>query len=150
MTKILVLYGSLTGNTQNVAEKLTKIIKAKQPNIALKNVAEAQVNELQDYDYLILGSSTWDDGHLQYDFQSFYDQLESSPPDLNGKKLAVFGCGDTAYEKFCAAVQILENKFTQLGCEKIIAGLKIDGFPDDPANLQATEQWGKKLREKLG
>lgn len=149
MANILILYGSLTGNTEYVAQKIQQILNNAKKTVELKNANQAAAEELNDYQYLVLGSSTWDEGQLQYDFESFVTELNANPPDLKGKKIAVFGCGDTSYDQFCAAVNTLEEKFQALGGEKIIDGLKIDGVPQLPENETKIEEWAQELVEKL-
>jgi sulfite reductase alpha subunit-like flavoprotein len=50
--------------------------------------------------------------------------------NLSGKKVAVFGCGDSSYTHFCGAVDVIEEKAAQLGANVVMASLKIDGDPD--------------------
>ena len=149
MTKTLILYGSLTGNTEYVAQKIQQILTSAKKTVQLKNANQTSAEELNNYQYLVLGSSTWDEGQLQYDFEAFMAELKAKPPDLKAKKIAVFGCGDSSYEQFCAAVDTLEKKFQALGGEKIITGLKIDGIPQLPENKTKVEEWAKELAEKL-
>ena len=51
--------------------------------------------------------------------------------DLNGRKVALFGCGDTSYEYFCGAVDKLEELMIKLGANVVNMSLRIDGDPDD-------------------
>ena len=48
---------------------------------------------MAQYDTLLLGSSTWGSGDLQDDWYDFLDALKAQ--DLAGKKIALFGCGDS-------------------------------------------------------
>ena len=62
-----------------------------------------------NYDVLILGSSTWGAGDLQDDWYGVIDKL--SAMDLSGKKVALFGTGDSSSysDTFCDAIgQIAE------------------------------------------
>ncbi|ARU49714.1 Flavodoxin 1 [Sulfurospirillum diekertiae] len=49
-------------------------------------------DDLAKYDLLILGTSTWYDGDLQDDWDSFMSHLKVA--DLRGKTVALFGLGD--------------------------------------------------------
>ncbi len=84
---IAVVYGSTTGCTAEAAEKIAQKLGAD-----CFNVADVSSSQLSDYSSLVLGSSTWGMGDLQDDWESFLPQLEGM--NLNGKKVAVFGCGD--------------------------------------------------------
>ncbi len=144
MSKILIVYGSTTGNTEMVAEEIMDSLKDHE--VSLQDVADTSPEDLTEYDVLVLGSSTWDDGLLQQDFRDFVEGLEA---DLAGKKLAIFGLGDSNYPDFCEAADILEGTFTKLGGKTIVTTLKIDGFPDEEENEQKIEAWSKELSQKI-
>lgn len=136
MKKAIVVYGSTTGNTEELAGYIGRAVKeAAICEIVIKNVTETDVNELNDYDLILLGSSTWGDGELQEDFIDFYEEMKGL--DLKGKKAAAFGTGDSSWERFCAAVDILEDQLNKCGAE-VSKGFKVDGevapFKDDAVN----------------
>ena len=86
--KIGVFYGSTNGNTADAAEKIKECLKADVYDVGKLTSAK----ELDQYDYLVLGTSTWYDGELQDDWDSFMKHLNSA--NLQGKKVALFGMGD--------------------------------------------------------
>lgn len=132
MKKALVIYGSTTGNTEYTAEVITRTLKEKELEVILKNVQEAGVDDLAGgYDVTLLGCSTWGDDEieLQDDFAVFFESFEGT--SFQGRKVGVFGCGDSSYTHFCGAVDAIEEKVTQLGGEILAGGLKIDGDPED-------------------
>lgn len=145
MSNILIVYGSTTGNTEMVAEQISNKLEEHSPK--MQDVTDTTPEELAQYDTIIVGSSTWDDGLLQTDFRDFVDGLNV---DLNGKKLAAFGLGDTNYPEFCKAAEILQETFTKLGAQSMIEPLKIDGFPDETENEQKIDQWCEQIKTQLG
>lgn len=149
MSKILVAYGSLTGNTQMVAERIADHCKSHGHVVTLQNIGELSPDDLTTYEVLIIGSSTWDDGQLQVDAQGIVDQFNRSPISLANTRYATFGCGDSSYVTFCLAVDTLSDLLKKAGSKQLISGLKIDGFPEMPENITATEQWNKKLTESI-
>ena len=87
MKKTLVVFGSSTGNCENFAEIISKKI-----NADVVDVNNINAEKLAEYDNLILGTSTWGSGEVQDDW---YDGIEKlKQVDLNGKTVALFGCGD--------------------------------------------------------
>lgn len=109
-----IFYGSTTGSTEAVAQDI-----AKQLGIAegdLHNVANASADETEKYDLLLLGSSTWGCGDLQDDWYGFLDQLKSR--NLQGKKVALFGCGDSGSypDTFCDAIGLIYEALQATGC----------------------------------
>ncbi|TYT73799.1 flavodoxin [Desulfobotulus mexicanus] len=131
MTTALIVYGSSTGNTENVAHIIEKQLASKGFTTTCKDVTATDINELKKFDMVLLGCSTWgeEEIELQDDFIPFYESLGNA--GLKGKKVAVFGCGDSSYIYFCGAVDAIEDKVKESGGLLIAEGLKIDGEPED-------------------
>lgn len=143
MDKILIVYGSTTGNTETTAEIIEKTLSSKGFDVTSKDVSFISPEETSGYDILLLGSSTWGDDEieLQDDFLPFYDDMKKA--DLSGRKVAVFGCGDSSYTYFCGAVDAIEDKVRDLGGNLIADGLKIDGDPDD--SMDEIKSWAEEI-----
>ncbi len=132
MPTALIVFGSTTGNTESVANMVAEVLEQKDVEVTVKNVTDATVAELgNNFDVTLLGSSTWGDDEIEFqeDFEPFFDQLDDA--QLSGKKVALFGCGDSSYEYFCGAVDKLEEKMEKLGAKVVVESLRIDGDPDD-------------------
>ncbi|MBD3362221.1 flavodoxin [Candidatus Dojkabacteria bacterium] len=146
--KVLIIYGSTTGNTQMCSQYVKEgLEEAGISNITVKNVLDAQIKDLDEYEYIIFGCSTWDLGALQYDFEPFHEEL--SDYDLATKKVAVFGCGDEAYEdSYCAAIHTIEDTIKKQGGHIIYKNLPINSdFTDE--KLEEIKDWGKKIGEQI-
>lgn len=90
MKKIGLFYGSDTGNTEEIALKIRNSINKEQ--VYLIDMYDAKVEDFAQYEQIILGLSTWHDGQLQSDWDTFFDQFKKI--DFSGKKVALFGLGD--------------------------------------------------------
>ncbi|WP_291328661.1 flavodoxin [Desulfovibrio sp. UCD-KL4C] len=146
MSKVLIVYGSSTGNTESVSENIAKILESKGHSIDLKDAANVDVEGFcNNYDSVFLGCSTWGDTEieLQDDFVPIYDDLDKG--GLKDKKVAVFGCGDSSYEYFCGAVDAIEEKSEKLGAVIMGDSLKIDGDPS-PNEISS---WAEKIMLKM-
>ena len=88
--KIGLFYGSTTCYTEMAAEKIRAIIG--EDLIDIHNVKESPLSLMAEYDFLILGISTWDFGEIQEDWNEIWDQIDGVP--LSGKTVALFGLGD--------------------------------------------------------
>lgn len=86
-----IFYGSTTGNTEAAANDIAAALGVDAANVF--NVGTTDASQVAGFDTLILGSSTWGCGDLQDDWYDFLDGLKAQ--DLNGKKIALFGCGDS-------------------------------------------------------
>lgn len=141
MANAIVVYGSTTGNTETLSGFIADALQDQGVDVTVQNVADTDVDELLEYDIIALGCSTWGEGELQDDFIPFYDEMEGM--SLAGKKGMAFGPGDSSYDSFCAAVDILENRLRECGANIVVAGLKIDGDINAQAEDSA-RKWAKK------
>lgn len=109
-----IFYGSTMGTTEALAKQIAQKLNVRSADIY--NVAEVSADQVMDYDLLLLGSSTWGVGDLQDDWYGFVDQLKNK--DLTGKRVAFFGCGDSASypDTFCDALSVLYDDLSGTGC----------------------------------
>ena len=127
MAKIGIYYGSTTGNTQEVAEELAQKLAVEK--VDMHDVSNANA-DFTAYDVVIFGSSTLGMGDLQDDWESFIDKVTKS--NLNGKKVAVFGCGDSSSysDTFCDAVGKIYEVVKERGAQ-IIGQVSTEGYTYD-------------------
>ncbi len=126
MEKIAILFGSSTGNTENVAETLAEKIG---DNAEVFNVADASVDDLADYKNFILGASTWGVGDLQDDWDEFLSDFAEM--DFDGKKVALYGLGDsmTYSDTFVDGMKLIYDEISDKA--EIIGQVDTDGYNFD-------------------
>jgi flavodoxin short chain len=132
MKKALIIFGSTTGNTEEMAGMVKTILEQSDFEVEIKEVTEASTTDLTaDHDLLLLGCPAYGDDEieLQEDFADFYEQFDGTR--LDGKPFAVFAPGDSSYDHFCGSVDMLEDKMNDMGGKMVNDGLKIDGDPGD-------------------
>lgn len=86
---IAIVYGSTTGNIENAAESIADLFEDDQ--VELFDVAEDIIN-LDDFNIVIFGISTWEFGGLQEDWIEYFPFFEDL--ELGNKICALFGHGD--------------------------------------------------------
>lgn len=91
MNKIAILYGSSGGNAESVARQVQDLFEGAAD---LYNVEHVTIDEIKDYPYYVLGTSTTGIGDLQDDWEGFLPSF--SALDFSGKKIAIFALGDSA------------------------------------------------------
>ena len=74
MKSIGIFYGSSSGNTETVAKQIQKGLGA---DAQVFEVSKAKKEDLEKFDNLILGTSTWGFGDLQDDFEGFISDRSS-------------------------------------------------------------------------
>ena len=147
VAKILIAYASMSGNTESIADLIKVSLDAFDHEVVLQEMEGMDAEELLAYDGIILGSYTWGDGELPFEAVDFHDDLENI--DLAGKKVAVFGSGDTAYELFCEAVTIFEERLVERGAELVQEGLKIELAPEDEEDVEKCSNFAIAFAEKF-
>lgn len=145
MSKVLVAYASLTGNTEEIAELIVEGIRQAGGEAVLKSVTDCNADEIQSYEGVLLGAYTWGDGELPDEFLDFYEEMDDL--DLSAYKSAVFGSGDTGYEIYCGAVNLIEEKLKERGAMILQESLKIEYGPSAPEK-EACRQFGRKFIER--
>ncbi|MEW8987260.1 MAG: flavodoxin, partial [Bacillus sp. (in: firmicutes)] len=146
MTNVILVFASMTGNTEEIAQLVGKGVKEAGVNLTIRELPAGEPKELEQYDGILLGSYTYGDGELADEFLDFYDDMDGL--NLDGKFAAVFGSGDTAYEQFCVAVDILTEKLQELGATIVQEGLKIELSPEDEKLcINFGKSFAKKVKE---
>ncbi|WP_135548579.1 flavodoxin [Paenibacillus cymbidii] len=128
MTSILLVYASMTGNTEDMAQAIAEGVRLAGAEVVVKDVLDANKHELANHDGILLGAYTWGDGDLPDEFLDFYEEMDDL--DLTGKKAAAFGSCDSSYAEYGAAVDTLIAKLRELGAEVELDGLKVELSPD--------------------
>ncbi|MBE9031390.1 flavodoxin FldA [filamentous cyanobacterium LEGE 11480] len=163
-----LFYGTQTGNTETVAEAIRDQLG--EAVVELHDVADASVDDLAEYEYLIIGCPTWNLGDLQADWENLYPDLDDA--DFSGKTVAYFGCGDQVgySENFMDAPGMLEEKIAERGGKtvgmwstagyeydesKAVRGDKFVGLAIDEDNQSdltddRISAWVSQVRQEMG
>lgn len=114
MSKIGIFFGSTTGNTEELASTVAQHFGVAGEDV--HNVENADVATMANYNLLLLGSSTWGVGDLQDDWEDFLPK--AAKQDLKGKKVALFGCGNSVSnsDTFCNSLATIKEELNQTGC----------------------------------
>ncbi|MEI4830348.1 flavodoxin [Bacillus sp. FJAT-53711] len=147
MSKLVMIFASMSGNTEEMADHIAGAIREAGKEIEVIDIMTSpEASVLEDYEGIVLGAYTWGDGDLPDDFLDFYDEMDKL--DLTGKKAAVFGSCDTAYPKYGAAVDILIEKLQERGANVVLEGLKVELTPEDE-DVEACRRFGKEFANHL-
>ena len=89
MAKIAVVYWSGTGNTEAMANSVADGIRSAGGEATLLTAVEFSGDMVADFDAIAFGCSAM--GSEQLEESEFEPMFESCKPNLNGKKIALFG-----------------------------------------------------------
>lgn len=171
MASVGIFVGSSSGVTQAVAEQLEELFEGSE----LINMEEDydDLDQFEDFDVLLIGSSTWGQGDPQRDWVDPLYEMENEEPDFSGKKVAFFGAGDqdTHGEEFVSALGKMKDIFSKLGADTEygfwstegysykfsraesdgkFCGLAIDDVNQSDLTSARVAQWADQVKSEMG
>jgi len=131
--KVGLFFGSTTGNTEDIANKIADELKNQDLDVDVQDVSEIEPNQLLEYDKLVLASSTWHDGQLQDDWSCIYDDLEAV--DFSGKEVGLVGLGDQEgySDTFLNSIGFLAKTVIEKG-GKVVGRWSAEGYDFDESD----------------
>lgn len=119
--KLTVLYGTETGNSRGLAEKVAKKGAKNGVEVDVVDLAGYSMSDLEtlDHPFLVI-ISTWDDGAPPPKCVAFCESLKSSSASLGEKQFSVLALGDTEYPLFCECGKQVEADLEKLGAKPVM------------------------------
>ena len=148
MTKTLMLYTSITGNTEMMAKGLIDELNKQNidHDIKLFDTYKVEAKDILNYDVIFIGVYTWAGGDVPLDTEDFYDDLYNM--DLKGKVCGVFGSADTDYANYGTAVTMIYDQLEKLGATMIPDQI-ISNLEPTPEDLERCSKMVKIAFEKV-
>lgn len=148
MAKALVVYATITGNNEDVADMVTGALEDLGVDVEMTEMTMADVADFDDVDLCVVCPYTYDEGSLPDEGLDFFDDLKEA--DLAGKVYGVAGSGDTFYgDDYCKAVDEFGAAFEQAGATKGSENVHINLAPD-AEDEERLASFAKDLVAKLG
>ncbi|EMC99133.1 hypothetical protein BAUCODRAFT_31441 [Baudoinia panamericana UAMH 10762] len=116
----LVLYGSETGNAQDVAEEVGQLIERLRFNTSVLDLDSIQLRDLVKPTIVIFAVSTTGQGDFPQNARKFWKALLSSalkPGLLRKVRFASFGLGDSSYPQYNVVHRLLHGRLLHLGAK---------------------------------
>lgn len=148
MKRILIIYATLSGNTEIVCTKVLSVLEKKGFKVDMKKVEKTNVSEMFNYDLNILASPTYGHGVLEEYFITFYEKMIQT--DLKKKPCAIIGLGDFKYDNdyHLESIKILEEGVKLANGEIFFEPLRITKSPLRTIN-NLIPKWAENLSEKI-
>ena len=118
---VAIVFGSTTMNTEYVSQRLAASFGEGRADC--HNVREVSLDLMRERPGLVLVSSTWGNGDLQDDWESFFPRFQSL--SMSGKTVGLVGVGDQENypDAFCDGIAVLYEQV-------VAAGGRVVGFTD--------------------
>lgn len=144
MSKVYILWGSQSGNAQNLAHVIAEALND-EFQIEIHDMGELDPEEIQNFQKLVIVTSTYGDGEAPdnasewMSFIKFGDDL-----DLSHLHYAVIGLGDTYYPHFCQAGKDFDEYLSKRGAFPMLKRLDCDLYYEEQY-----PDWVKELKSVL-
>ena len=131
---LAVLFGSQTGTAEGLAKKVSKEAAKRGFAPKLVDMAKYETVDLTKEENVLVITSTYGDGDPPDNAQAFWDYLKSdTAPPLSQLHFSVLALGDTNYAEFCAFGKKCDERFEQLGAQRVHPRVDCDVDYDGPA-----------------
>ncbi|GAB7170052.1 flavodoxin [Lactiplantibacillus plantarum] len=148
MATAKVIFATITGNNEDVADIITEKFEKLGVDVAKEEISQADATEFNDVDICVVVPYTYDEGALPEEGLDFYEDLQDL--DLTGKIYGCAGSGDTFYDDdYCRAVTDFSNALKKAGATQGAKDVFVNLAPetDDVKALDAfTEQLVAKVQ----
>lgn len=134
--RLTVLYGTESGNAEELADRSVKEAKKRGFKAVMRNMADISPTDLAKEENLLVIVSTWGDGEAPETAVGFHKAFMSEDVKLDGVKFSVCGLGDTSYEKFCEIGRQFDVRLEKLGATRVAPSAECDVDFED-----AYSQW---------
>ena len=131
---ILILYGSQSGNSEELAEQAGKACSAQGLNPSVKAMDEIQITDLSSQKRVLVCCSTWGDGEQPDNAEDLWEAANSGAiSSLKGLNFSVLALGDTSYDLFCESGKEWDAWFEKMGANRVHQRVDCDVDFEGPA-----------------
>jgi sulfite reductase (NADPH) flavoprotein alpha-component len=119
---LTILFGSQTGNAENLAKRIAKEAAKQGYAPAVTEMGQYPAPRLAQDTNVLVVTSTYGDGDPPDNAKSFWDALQrdDAPRPLSNTRFAVVGLGDSSYAKFCGFAKALDGRLEALGAVRVL------------------------------
>ena len=141
-----IVYASMTGNTEEIADIVAKKLEDLGHTVDVEECTTVDATDFEDADIAIIATYTYGDGELPDEIVDFYEDL--ADVDLTDKIYGVVGSGDTFYDYFCQSVDEFESQFALTGATKGAESVKVDLAAEDE-DIEKLEAFAEQISDKI-
>ena len=131
---ILILFGTVTGNAESLAQRTAEIIARRGFNVRVKDMAHYTVDALSQESCVVIIASTYGNGEPPDDAAPFWERVvQKDGLDLRNVKFSVLALGNSTYDHFCKCGRDLDAALERHGATRFYPRVDCDVDYDVPA-----------------
>ncbi len=147
---LTILYGSQTGNAEDIAETLRERAEAAGLNATVYDMLDYKPKDLKKEKNVIVCVSTHGEGDPPDNAEELHAFIYGKKaPKLDGLKFSVLAFGDTSYEHFCQTGKDFDAQLEKLGGKRLTDRVDLD-VDFDEAAAAWIETVVDKYKDELG
>jgi len=116
---LAIFFGTQTGNAEDLAMQTKKIADKSGLETTVIDMDNYPANDLQKHKRILIITSTWGEGEMPDNAAEMWDDVCAKNPSLSGVNYSVCAIGDTSYDEYCQAGIDWDNKFKELGANRV-------------------------------
>ena len=119
---VVVLYGSQTGNAEDLAKRIGLMAKMYNQNVLVEAIDNFSLKTLPKQNFVIFVCSTTGHGQEPENMRTFYNFIRRRDLPNNclmKLKYAIYGLGDSSYAKFNYVAKIIYKRLQECGAEPV-------------------------------
>ena len=131
---ILILYGSQSGNSEELAEQAGKACQNHDLKASVKAMDEIQITDLLNQKRVLVYCSTWGDGEQPDNAEDLWEEANGGAiTSLKGLNFSVLALGDVSYDLFCESGKEWDFWFESMGATRVHQRVDCDVDYETPA-----------------
>jgi uncharacterized iron-regulated membrane protein/flavodoxin len=131
---VLILFGTVTGNAELVAQRTAEVIARRGFNVRVKDMAHYAVDALSHEKCVVIITSTYGNGEPPDDAAPFWKGVvQRDGLNLRGVKFSVLALGNSTYDHFCKCGRDLDAALERHGATRLYPRVDCDVDYDVPA-----------------
>ncbi|WP_404322230.1 assimilatory sulfite reductase (NADPH) flavoprotein subunit [Cytobacillus firmus] len=132
--EVTILFGSQTGNAQNLAKKAGKTLEERGFQVNVSAMSDFKPNNLKKVKNLLIVVSTHGEGDPPDNALTFHEFIHGKrAPKLEDFRYSVLALGDSSYEFFCQTGKDFDKRLEELGGTRITPRIDCDLDFEEPA-----------------
>ena len=131
MRSLHLLYGTESGNAEDLAKRTATTLKKEGFDVDLKDMADFEPSDVQNVRTLIIITSTFGNGDPPYNAEALHSFLMNDADKLD-LRFCVLALGDTTYEHFAQCGKDFDRRLEELGGKRFADRVDCDVDYEEP------------------